>query len=258
MKGSVRSRFADPRKRQMKIDLKLKFSLPGKKASPEKASPPPAAGRKKPAAAARKGSGIKNPEKIAAGVFGLALIVVVGLLVVRLLSVGEVGEEGAGRMEKFTVPPAREKEFAEEEKLIDELQKPETLTSYKGLMKRDSFTEFGRIDAGADAGGFLSLSLNYVGNMRNPEGENLAQINWQDGNKLRTFFVRTGESMNDFKVLEIVPKQQVKVRTPEGEEIVLDYKKERKIEPGIEQKMEPKVEPPAPAEDKTGTPVPGI
>ena len=170
----------------------------------------------------------KDVEKI---VVVILAVVLAGLTVVLTLKSREGWEEDelSALRAEFVIPAGDREEAAFQQRVIEQWEKPEEFPVYAGILRRDFFTEHGRTESGGGGTGFLSLTLLYQGSIL--IGEDLkAQINWQEGKKLKTYLVRTGESVRGYEILEVIPGQTVRMKSPEGEEIVLEYKKEFLIE----------------------------
>ncbi len=116
---------------------------------------------------------------------------------------------------------------AEYDKLLNKLINPEKLDYYNSLLTRDIFSETKVPVVIEIAPVFeirsierLPLSFMYKGFIETPDGSLLAQFNWDGSTK----FVRTGDKIKGFKILEIT-KQAVLIQTPENLKISLKNNK---------------------------------
>lgn len=176
--------------------------------------------------------GIKNllirSDKIIVVILALILAALSVLLVIRT-AVREKEIDFDFGIEAFAQKEGDDEELKLQQELIEKLKNPEEMVSYQGLSVRDLFDRDGRVEGVAGKEAIYELTIEYRGNLE-VGGRILAQINWQEGKVLRTFFAGSGDNVKDYEVLEIIPNETMKLKSPEGEEIEIGYKKAYRVE----------------------------
>lgn len=172
----------------------------------------------------------KDIEKIIVVFLTVVLAALTAIMVMKSADRDDSDVLSGIEMEEFVFPPEEKEEVIVQQRLIEKWEKPAEFIAYPGLVKRDFFTERGRIDSGTEEPSYLLLSILYQGTIKTADGDLRAQINWEEGKKLRTYFVQVGEFIRGYEILEIVPREKVRMKTPGEEEITLEYKKKHQIE----------------------------